>query len=905
MSFRRISLVALILTIVSAAVAGPSEQWMGVDYLNGRAIVVMGESADGISPSINSAGIVEVGIPSVDAVFSEFECTVMKRLIPDAILDKVPTASADAYRTYLLEFRTEYPVVSFLEAMLATPYVSVAEPDLLMRLSRTPNDTQFNTQYDKTIMGAPAVWDLSTGDPDIICAGLDTGVDWRHPDLKDILWVNPGEDNDHDQEPWSFDDYPGDIDDLDGADNDGNGFADDFLGWDFIQSIGGCAANEDCDSQQDNDMFGRESHGTHVGGIMAAQGNNGLGVAGFTWVGKLMALRCGYLSNTNQGFMPQSATIPGTYYAVANGADIINMSYGGPGFSSPAQAAATAAWQAGLLLFGASGNDNTSAIQYPAGYDNVIAVNATNSTDRRASFSNYGTWTDLCAPGVSIPSTVINGRYESWDGTSMASPNAAGAAALLWALLPDFDNLSIRDLMYLTAENIDALNPGFAGQLGHGRVSIDAAAQMLLPNLTVTSGILNDSNGDSDGRLESGESGAMVLAISADANWANATNVHITASSTDPAITVSNGTHTLPTLAAGSSAPIEITLTAGSIPDAFWFTLDFAVTTNEGFDRTISHTMRVGRGRVVVIDDDGGDNFQTHFFNALEEAGAIPDLWTNSLDGTISEHDISEYQGVVWMCGNQTANSLTIAEQEVLSAYLNGGGNLLLSGQGVRNSISEDAFFGDYLHAASDADLAGDRQVRGSDGNVLFGDMNLLLQGGSCGGNGTVGPDRINAVNGGVAAFDYTTVGGTGAVMYEGTYKTLFCAFALEAACGLAGTAHFSVVLDRVLTWWGISTVDVDDHNVLEVPSTIRLLGNYPNPFNPSSEIRYEINTLAKVQLNVYDVQGRLVEQLVDEVVQPGVHAVRFDGSALASGVYFARLSSANFVQTTKMVLLK
>lgn len=905
MTFKRISFVTLVLGILGAAIAGPSDQWMGADYLSGRAIIVMAENAEGINPQVNEAGIVEVGIPSVDAVFSEFECTSMKRLMPDAILNKVPTASQEAYRTYYLAFRPEYPVVTFLEAMLGTDYVSIAEPDILQRLYRTPNDALFSTQYDKTLMGAPAVWDLTTGDPDIICAGLDTGVDWRHPDLKDILWVNPGEDLNGDQLPWSFDDYPGDIEDLNAVDDDANGYIDDFLGWDFIQSIGGCANGEDCDSQQDNDMFGLESHGTHVGGIMAANGNNEIGVSGFTWVGKLMALRCGYLASDGQGYMPQSATIPGTYYAIANGAKIINMSYGGTVPSSTAQQAATAAWNAGLLLFGASGNENSSGVRYPAGYTNVISVNATNSTDHRASFSNYGTWTDICAPGVSIPSTVINGRYEQWDGTSMASPNAAGAAALLWALLPDFDNASIRDLMFLTAENIDALNPGYAGLLGNGRVSIDGAAQLIMPNLSVTEGNLNDSNGDGDGRLESGESGTLTLTITADPAWSHATNVELNVTSSNPAVTISNGSHTIPALMSGTSEDIEVSISASSIPEAFWLTLQAEITSNEGFHRIVDYTMRVGRGLVLVIDDDGGDDYQRHFYEALGDLSVNPDLWTNSLDGTISTHDIAEYQGVFWVCGNQIANALNIAEQEVLAAYLDGGGKLLLSGQGVRNNISSESFFGDYLHSASDDDLPGDRQVRGVESNTLFGDLSLLLQGGSCAGNGTVGPDRITAVNGGEAAFEYTTVGGTGAVMYDGTYKMLFCAFSLEAACGLAGTDHFSVVLDRTLDWWGVSTSGVEENGMAELPSSIRLLGNYPNPFNPSSEIRYELNAAAKVQLNVFDVQGRLVETLVDDVVQPGVHAARFDGTALASGVYFARLSGPNFAQTAKMVLLK
>ncbi|MCB9366690.1 MAG: S8 family peptidase [Calditrichaeota bacterium] len=905
MKFGHAIVLVLALTLTGVALAGPSDRWAGVDYLSGRLLLVMSESLGEQVPVTNEYGIVEIGIPDLDERFEEFECSSMKRLVPDVILDKVPTAGAEIYRTYVLVFNSEYPVMTVLESFLTSPFVQDVEPDMLYRLSREPNDPQFSSQYDKTIMGCEAVWDLSVGSPSIIVTGLDTGVDWRHPDLRDILWVNPGEDLDEDQEPWSFNDYPGDLDDLNGADDDGNGYVDDFLGWDFISGIGGCAANEDCDNIQDNDMFGRESHGTHVGGIMAAHGNNGIGVAGCSWVGTLMALRCGYLASDGNGYMPQSATIPGTYYAIANGSNILNMSYGGPGFSSTAQAATVAAWNAGLMLFGASGNDNQSSIQYPAGYENVIAVNATNQSDHKAGFSNYGTWTDISAPGVSIPSTVINGGYQSWDGTSMASPNAAGAAALLWSLFPDLNNSSVRDLMYLTAFNLDALNPGYVGMLGAGRVDIDSAAALLLPNLNVTSSTLTDPTGDNDGRLEAGETAELGLVVSAATGWSPASGVVITVTSGDPAVTVTNGTQSLGGIAPGSSASGTVTLHGQEIPEGQWVDLEVRITSDEGFERTVVVTLRVGRGRVLVVDDDGTGNFQRYFYDELVTLGANPDLYSAALDGEPTESDLGHYPAVFWVCGNETSNTLTAGEQSALTAYLNNGGRLLISAQGLRNDISGSSFFSDYLHAASDNDQAGDRVVNAVAGNPVYDGINLLLQGGSCANNGTIGPDKITPMNDGVAAFEYTNAGGTGAVMYDGNYKTIYFAFAIEAACGLAGTVHYSAVLDRTLEWFGVSTEDADDRPLAPLPQTAKLVGNYPNPFNPTTDLKFELASATHATLNVYDIQGRLVSELVNGMVQAGSHTVQFDGSGLASGVYFARLATPGFAQSVKMVLLK
>lgn len=905
MSSARTGFLMLLLGLLACAQAGPVEQWQGVDYLQGRALVVLNDNASDVVPHVNEFGVVETGVAELDAILEEFECRSMARLVPDAILDRIPTASPEAYRTYVLVFRAEYPVLTLLENLLATAHVQYAEPDVLQRMFRTPNDSQFSSQWDKTIMGSPAVWDFTTGSPSIIVAGLDTGVDWRHPDLVNALWVNPGEDSDGDQEPWSFNDYPGDIDDLNGADDEGNGYVDDFLGWDFIQGIGGCFTGEDCDNVQDNDMFGLESHGTHVGGIMAASGNNSIGVAGHSWNGTLMALRCGYLASDGQGYMPQSATVPGTYYAVANNVDVINMSYGGAGFSNVAAQATVAAWQAGVILFGASGNDNVNSIHYPAGYTDVVAVNATSQNDGKAGFSNYGTWTDISAPGVSIPSTVINGGYQAWDGTSMASPNAAGAAALLWALFPDLSNSSLRDLMYTSAQNIDAQNPNYIGQLGAGRVDVENAAALLMPNMSVTSALLNDNGGDGDQRLESGETAQLALVITNQPNWAAASSVVVTVSSPDERVVVSNAVQQIAFLGPGQSENVTVTLTAGNIGDAFWLPVQVNITSGEGANLNVEYEIRVGRGRVLVVDDDGTGNFQRFLFNELEEFVAYPDLWSNSLDGTISTFELSHYQGVFWVCGNEAVNTLIQEERDAIAGYLNGGGKLFISGQGIRNDISGDAFFADYLHAAADGDAnTGDRVVRGTAANSMFGDLNLLLQGGSCANNGQIGPDKITPTNGAVAAFEYTTVGGTGAVQYDGDYKLIYFGFSIEAACGLAGTTHFSEVVNRTLEWWGVPLA-AEEITPVAVPTSIRLLGNYPNPFNPASDIRFELSTAALVTLNVYDVQGRLVNELVNEVMQPGAHSVRFDGSALASGVYFARLSSDHFAQTAKMVLLK
>jgi subtilisin family serine protease len=448
-----------------------SDRWSDCEFQPGRLIVSF--KAEGLPESDRDkpAGLLSVGVKSLDELFSRYQATSLRRLVPDGILTRLKTPP-DLFCTYVLSFSPQHQVLDLLDDLARDPHVRAVEPDLLRPVCRIPNDPLWSSQWDKRLMGAHRVWDISTGSRNIICVGIDSGVDWNHPDLTPSLWVNPGEDVDGDSAAWTRSEYPGDWDDVNDIDDDSDGYVDDLLGWDFVYDLQGCAPDEDCDSHGDNNMFGRNSHGTHVAGIMCAAGNNGVGVAGLSWVGRLMALRAGFQSADGLGYILESASSAAILYAAAHGAKVINMSYGGSAYSSSERDLLDAAWNQGCLLVAASGNEGSTEPRYPAAYDNVIAVNATNDQDRLAYWSNRGGWTDLCAPGAEpgIMSTVING-YQAWTGTSMASPNVAGVAALVWSVFPQLTNGELRSLLQATAQNITAQNPGVdPTALGSGRV---------------------------------------------------------------------------------------------------------------------------------------------------------------------------------------------------------------------------------------------------------------------------------------------------------------------------------------------------------------------------------------------------------------------------------------------------
>jgi subtilisin family serine protease len=311
-------------------------------------------------------------------------------------------------------------------ALSKNPNVVYAEPDYVVSAIATPNDPFFPQLWGMAKINAPAAWDVSTGSTNVVVGDVDTGIDYSHPDLGANVWVNPGE-------------IAGN-----GLDDDGNGYVDDIHGWDW--------ANNDADPLDDH------FHGTHTAGTIGARGNNGVGVVGVNWNVWIAGLK--FLNA--QGSGSTSNAILALNYATAKGMRVTNNSWGGGGFSQGLYDAITAARNSGSLFVAAAGNNgfnNDLLPFYPASYnlDNLIAVAATTSADGLASFSNYGaTSVDLGAPGVGVLSTVPGG-YDTYSGTSMATPHVSGAAALLLAVNPTWTYAQVRDRIFCTARPLAAL----------------------------------------------------------------------------------------------------------------------------------------------------------------------------------------------------------------------------------------------------------------------------------------------------------------------------------------------------------------------------------------------------------------------------------------------------------------
>jgi subtilisin family serine protease len=319
-----------------------------------------------------------------------------------------------------------------LAALRADPAVQVVEEDHRVHIALTPNDTYWNLQWGPEMIRAPAAWSINTGSPSVIVAVLDTGIDVHHSDLAGQLWVNPSE-------------IPGN-----GLDDDGNNYVDDVHGWNML---------DDGSSVIDDD----HGHGTHVSGIIAASGNNGLGIAGMAWSSRVMVVKV--LDEYGDGYY--SGLAEGLIYAADNGAHIANLSLGGTVPSQILEDATNYAHAQGTLVVASAGNTN-SAIQYPAAYDHALSIAASTRDDERASYSCFGPEMDLAAPGSGIYSTCVRDSYCYKSGTSMAAPYVAGLAALLYAQQPSLSPDQVTQRLIDSAQDIDT--PGWDANTGWGRI---------------------------------------------------------------------------------------------------------------------------------------------------------------------------------------------------------------------------------------------------------------------------------------------------------------------------------------------------------------------------------------------------------------------------------------------------
>lgn len=467
----------------------------------------------------------EVGATRVDPVLS------FNRLVSMQILQspRLREAANDLDRIFEVSYTGATDAKALAAKLAKMPAIEYAEPKYIRHMQFTPSDPSTNPyqQYHRF----EEAWEVSRSSSEVVIAIVDGGVNYLHTDLDEKLWVNTEEvnpgvrtqvdedgngtitsgevlaylnrnnsDYDNDESITLADALADSSPLLTGSDTDGNDYSDDIFGWDFW-ARGGVTGP----AIPDNDpLIDASDHGTHVAGIAAAETDNDEGIAGAGFNARYMALKAGGIPDDPSTETDESRLIGFGYesiiYAATEGADIINCSWGGAGFSEFENDVINFATEAGALVVAAAGNDAEMQVNFPSGYAQALSVGSVETSGQVSSYSNIGYEVDVFATGSGIQSASFNNEIVSKSGTSMATPVASGLAALIKALHPGWAPSRIATQIRGSATILNSSD----SRLGHGEMDAYQAVSTNLPGLRILSAEFTNEAGNKLGMVEDG-----------------------------------------------------------------------------------------------------------------------------------------------------------------------------------------------------------------------------------------------------------------------------------------------------------------------------------------------------------------------------------------------------------------
>lgn len=405
---------------------------------------------------------------SIQTQLNNFGVVQLKKMFPHSSqplkkYNEVGQEYADLTLIYELVYSNNFDVQEAANKLISTGKLVYAEAKFVNRMHLAVNDPNTNQQSFLTKINAYNGWNTETGDTNVVIGIVDSGTDIDHPDLVANLKKNYA-------------------DPVNGIDDDADGYTDNFQGWDVSEN----------DNNPNVDL---STHGSHVSGCAAASTNNAIGVASPGFNCKFLPVKCANATSTTQidnGY-------EGITYAADHGCQIINCSWGGGFFSQMGQDVINyATINKNALVLASAGNDNVDSPSYPAAFQYVTSVAATNAADTKASFSNYNYTVDISAPGNNIYSTVSNNGYTTMSGTSMSSPIAAGAAGIIKSHFPAYNALQVGEQLRVTCDDIYGLatNNNYKGRLGKGRINMANSLTQTLPSVRMNPINFTDNNDD-------------------------------------------------------------------------------------------------------------------------------------------------------------------------------------------------------------------------------------------------------------------------------------------------------------------------------------------------------------------------------------------------------------------------
>jgi len=839
------------------------------------------------------------------------------------------------------------------------PRVEWAEPIYLRKIHYTPNDPGFATQWYLSKIQLSQAWDIWRNANEVLIGIVDTGVWTNHPDLVSAIWTNS-------------DEIPNN-----GIDDDGNGYVDDVHGWDF--------------GDQDNDpspsmwtTASKKWHGTMVAGVAGARADNGEGIASPAYNAKIMPIKCSEDQDTEQYIL---YGYQGILYAVDNGAHIINCSFGGGSSSLTEQEVISYALSKGCLIVASAGNENSDAPVYPGAFPGVLCVGSTGPGDQKSSFSNYGSFVDLTAPGETIYTTTEPNSYTWVDGTSFSSPLVASVCALVKGLHPEWNGIQVGEQIRVSADPIDVYNIEYIRTLGFGRLNAEKALTLSRPSIRFESFQFDESPtaSNKNGNFDPGETVLLTFQVK---NWlASASNIRIEFSVTQQDIVIENGTFTLASLGTlqtwsnstnpvkihigqsverGQRIPILAEMTAsGGYSDFEWLTFDistsYANISTGNCQLSIASNGRLGSSDIILEQGDGfifKDKGNLLFEGAIM-AGISPSAISDVARGVSGERQNEDFHPVP---GGEIviAKPGKFSNEEGVTTFTDEKANpslglkVTLTGlafqtppyqdfillayrlSNVKETPIENLYFGLFM----DWDIEGLQDAYHNLGGFdpelnlayiyeplsgVYGATQVVSKGGATAyklinneveiypdAGGYSDQEKWTHLSGGIQNVapleqkDYSHVLGVGPLRIS-PGDTVQIGFAI-----LGGNTLNE--LRQSAQWAKTKWKELFESSDVEMatssfPFRFELYPNYPNPFNPETEISYEIPKPGHVLLAIYDVQGKEISRLIDTFQAPGKYTVKWNGSGkngpVPSGIYVYQLKACGKTQTRKMILTR
>jgi hypothetical protein len=904
------------------------------DYMPGRIIVK-------IKPGYrNNCSRSSVAIASLNNVMLILKAESIEKKFP---LHQPPSQErntkgeklADISLIYELKYNAAIPVEKAINILLQDEAVEYAEPEYVAQLFYTPNDTGLAPEYQLVNIHAYQGWDISKGDTSIVVGITDTGTDTDHPDL-----VN--------QVKHNF------ADPVNGIDDDGDGYIDNFSGWDLG------------DNDNDPDCSNSAVHGSFTTGCSSAQPDNITGIAGSGFFCKYLPIKISSGGVLNKAY-------EGIVYAADHGCQVINCSWGSVGGGQFGQDIVDyATINMNRLVVCAAGNNNNDAPFYPASYKYALSVTGTNISDIKWSNSTYGSNIDISAPGESVYSTIFDNYWSNSSGTSFSSPIVAGLAGIVMWHYPSFTPLQVAEQLRATSDNIDTIagNAAYIHKLGKGRVNLFRALTENAKSVRMTDINIVDGN---DGAFTANDTLSITGIIT---NWLDpVTNLNISLTSNSPDVTIINGTVSVGNMATlastnNNSTPFTVsispsillnqqviftlTYTDGSGYNDFQcfdlvLNVDYINVLVNNVGTSITSKGRIGfnqpgqqQGIGFVFNDTNQVLYEGCFLTGINQTQVSDHMWGDN----INDHDFvpQEYVRKVLPSAvsdfdlyssfnddSANANKLNVLVTQRTYAWSTpADANYIMIFYSIKNN-SAGTLNSLYASIYCDYDI-GANAVQ----NRAAVDLPLKLgyqwdtqAGGVYAGIKLLGSTPFNCyvvdndgANGSFSIYDgfqksekYTSMstprlaaGTTGngndvSVMAATGPFSINAGDSIQVAFALLAGDSLPVILAAA----NAADIKYDDITGVTENSSLSfsLDQNYPNPFSENTSIRFTLPSSVNVNLCIYDVTGQKVMTVVNEKLSQGNHKFSIDTKKLSSGMYYFTLRAGEQVETKKLVKVK